>query len=40
MTQTIELPDETIALNIYRIAQEALTNAIKHADGENGGGFS
>jgi two-component system CheB/CheR fusion protein len=32
MPQPIELPDETIALNIYRIAQEALTNAIKHAD--------
>ena len=27
MTQTIQLLDETIALNIYRIAQEALTNA-------------
>ena len=35
MTQPIELPDEAIALNIYRIAQEALTNAIKHADAKN-----
>jgi two-component system CheB/CheR fusion protein len=32
MPQPIQIPDETIALNIYRIAQEALTNAIKHAD--------
>jgi len=32
MPRPIEFEDETIALNIYRIAQEALTNAIKHAD--------
>ena len=35
MPQPIELPDESMALNIYRIAQEALTNAIKHADAKN-----
>ena len=35
MPQTIELPDESMALNIYRIAQEALTNAIKHANAKN-----
>jgi len=31
MSRPIEIPDETVALNIYRIAQEALTNVVKHA---------
>jgi two-component system CheB/CheR fusion protein len=35
MARPIQMQDETIALNIYRIAQEALTNAIKHADAKN-----
>ena len=30
-SQTIEVPDESIAQNLYRIAQEATVNAIKHA---------
>jgi signal transduction histidine kinase len=32
MPRSIEFEEETIALNVYRIAQEALTNAIKHAE--------
>ena len=32
LPRAIRIADETIALNLYRIAQEAVTNATKHAD--------
>jgi PAS domain S-box-containing protein len=35
MPRPIEFGDETTALNVYRIAQEALTNAIKHAEAKH-----
>jgi signal transduction histidine kinase len=31
LPQSIRIRDETIALNLFRIAQEAVSNAIKHA---------
>ena len=33
VTQTIELPNRTIATQMYRIAQEAVNNAVKHSQG-------
>jgi signal transduction histidine kinase len=29
--RSLRVPNESIAVNLYRIAQEAVTNAIKHA---------
>ena len=31
----VHVPDDTVALHLYRIAQEALTNAIKHSGAKN-----
>ena len=31
----IRIPDETLALNLFRIAQEAVTNALKHSGATN-----
>jgi PAS domain S-box-containing protein len=31
----VHVPDDTVALHLYRIAQEALTNAIKHSEAKN-----
>ena len=29
------MPDDTVALHLYRIAQEAVTNAVKHSGAKN-----
>jgi two-component system CheB/CheR fusion protein len=29
------VPDDTVALHLYRIAQEAVTNAVKHSGAKN-----
>jgi two-component system, chemotaxis family, CheB/CheR fusion protein len=31
----VRVPDNTVALHLYRIAQEAVTNAVKHSDAKN-----
>jgi PAS domain S-box-containing protein len=31
----VRVPDDTVALHLYRIAQEALTNAVKHSGANN-----
>lgn len=31
----VRVPDDTIALHLYRIAQEAVTNAVKHSEAKN-----
>jgi PAS domain S-box-containing protein len=31
----VHVPDDTVALHLYRIAQEALTNAVKHSGAKN-----
>jgi PAS domain S-box-containing protein len=35
VTRGVRVPDDTVALHLYRIAQEALTNAIKHSGAKN-----
>jgi PAS domain S-box-containing protein len=31
----VEVPDDTVALHLYRVAQEAVTNAVKHSGAKN-----
>jgi two-component system CheB/CheR fusion protein len=31
----IRVPDDTVALHLYRVAQEAVTNAVKHSGAKN-----
>jgi PAS domain S-box-containing protein len=31
----VQVPDDTVALHLYRIAQEAVTNAVKHSEAKN-----
>ena len=31
----VHVPDDTVALHLYRIAQEAVTNAVKHSGAKN-----
>lgn len=31
----VQVPDDTVALHLYRIAQEAVTNAVKHSGAKN-----
>jgi PAS domain S-box-containing protein len=31
----VHVPDDTVALHLYRIAQEAVTNAVKHSEAKN-----
>ena len=31
----VRVPDDTVALHLYRIAQEAVTNAVKHSGAKN-----
>ena len=31
----MRVPDDTVALHLYRIAQEAVTNAVKHSGAKN-----
>ena len=31
----VDVPDDTVALHLYRIAQEAVTNAVKHSGAKN-----
>ncbi|MCA1658959.1 MAG: PAS domain-containing sensor histidine kinase, partial [Verrucomicrobiaceae bacterium] len=35
MARGVHLPDDTVALHLYRIAQEAVTNAVKHSGAKN-----
>jgi signal transduction histidine kinase len=31
----VRVPNDTVALHLYRVAQEAITNAVKHSDAKN-----
>ena len=35
ITRGVHVPDDTVALHLYRIAQEAVTNAVKHSGAKN-----
>jgi two-component system CheB/CheR fusion protein len=35
ITRGVDVPDDAVALHLYRIAQEAVTNAVKHSGAKN-----